>query len=249
MSHRFAVVYESNADFRTATELADQVLIDAIDWLDEHLIADQRTWIGMVPVEQQLTWKSIRRLADEAGIKAHGHINGSPLELDAGAARRAIIYLKSEFDDLAGILLIRDQDDEPARKLGLEQARSEHRGSPVIVIGLAIVEREAWVISGFEPTNEAEKSLLETERQKLGFHPQEQSHQLTACKDDNAQRSPKRVLQVLTGGNFDRERQCWHPPSLELLHSRGSKNGLSDFLSEVRIHLASLIGYVPGNES
>ena len=34
MSQRFAVVHEAEADFHTATELADRVLMEAIDWLD-----------------------------------------------------------------------------------------------------------------------------------------------------------------------------------------------------------------------
>jgi hypothetical protein len=33
MSVRFAVVHEADADFQTATELADRVLVEAIDWL------------------------------------------------------------------------------------------------------------------------------------------------------------------------------------------------------------------------
>ncbi len=42
MSLRFAVVHEAEADFRTATELADRVLVEAIDWLDEEMLADHR---------------------------------------------------------------------------------------------------------------------------------------------------------------------------------------------------------------
>lgn len=37
MTLRFAVVYESQADFRTGTELADRVLLESIDWLDDQL--------------------------------------------------------------------------------------------------------------------------------------------------------------------------------------------------------------------
>ena len=38
MSTRFAVVHEAGADFQTATELADRVLVEAIEWLDEDLL-------------------------------------------------------------------------------------------------------------------------------------------------------------------------------------------------------------------
>jgi hypothetical protein len=246
MSHRIAVVYEADADFRTGTELADRVLIEAIDWLDADLIAHQREWIGEVAGQARLTWKTIPRLAQAARIRAHGHIDGNPLEIDAGAARRAILYLKEAFDDLAGIVLLRDQDDQPERRLGLEQARSEHHGSPQVVVGLAVVEREAWVISGFEPQDEDEQARLDAERQALGFNPHERSHQLTACKDDTAPRSPKRVLRVLTGGHYDRERHCWNTTPLALLRERGTENGLVAFLDEVLARLAPLIGHVPG---
>ena len=45
MNRRFAVVYEAAADFQTATELADRVLVDSIDWLEEDQVGYQRTWI------------------------------------------------------------------------------------------------------------------------------------------------------------------------------------------------------------
>ena len=44
MSLQFAVVYEAPADFQTATELADRVLVESIDWLEEDQIEYQRTW-------------------------------------------------------------------------------------------------------------------------------------------------------------------------------------------------------------
>jgi hypothetical protein len=76
MSQRFAVVHEAEADFHTATELADRVLVEAVDWLDDDMLDDQRVWIGMVPVDRRLTWKAIRQLARAIGIKAHGHFDG-----------------------------------------------------------------------------------------------------------------------------------------------------------------------------
>jgi hypothetical protein len=244
MSHRIAVVYESDADFRTGTELADRELVEAIEWLDADQLPYQRDWVGEVAGQERLTWKTIRRLARSAGVRAHGHIDGNPLEMDAGAARRAILFVKAAFDDLAAIVLLRDQDDQPERRDGLEQARSEHHGKPQVVIGLAVVEREAWVLAGFEPQDDAERSRLDAERQTLGFQPHEQSHRLTACKDDTAPRSPKRVLGVLTGSVYERERRCWAETPLARLRERGTENGLKLYLDEVRSRLAPLIGHV-----
>jgi hypothetical protein len=244
MSRRFAVVYEAEADFHTATELADRVLVEAIDWLDEHLIADQREWVGTVPVGRRLTWKAIPRLAREIGIKAHGHFDDEPGEADAAAARRAILYLKEAIPDLNAIVLVRDQDDQPERRDGLEQARAQDHGGMVIVVGLAVVEREAWVISGFDPQSNEETTRLDAERQTLGFDPRRRSHELTACKDDQAARSPKRVLRQLSGDDRNRERDCWATAQLSVLRERGDGNGLAVYLDEVRDRLARLIGHV-----
>jgi hypothetical protein len=244
MSLRFAVVHEAPADFTTATELADRVLLEAIDWLDEDQIAYQRSWLGEITGPRYLTWKGIKKLAREAGVRSHGHFDGEPSLPDAAAARRAIDFLLAEVPDLSAILLIRDQDDDPQRRQGLEQARKQDRSGIAIVVGLAIVERECWVLSGFEPQDENESARLAIERSKLGFDPCLRSHELTACKDDRATRSPKRVLRELTADDRVRECRCWNDPSLELLRERGSDNGLAAYLHEVRDKVAPLIGHV-----
>jgi hypothetical protein len=244
MTMRFAVVHEAFADFQIATELADRVLRETIDWLDEELLPDQRNWLAETNHGERFSWTGIKQLARDAGIRVHGHFDGEPGFPDAAAARRAILYLLRTVSDLNAILLIRDQDDEPERRAGLGQARSQDHSGVVIVIGLAVVERESWVVSGFEPRDDGELSRLDAERRNLGFDPRLQSHELTACKDENAKRSPKRVLRELTGNDRTRERHCWAEPSLQVLRERGSENGLAAYLSEVRDRLAPLIGHV-----
>jgi hypothetical protein len=245
MSVRFAVVYEAEADFRIATELADRVLVDAIEWLDEDLLDSQREWFAQTGGGEPFTWKGVKQLALSAGIRAHGHFDGQPGLPDAAAARRAILFLLDTIPGLNAIVLIRDQDDEPERLGGLEQARNQDHSGIAIIVGLAIVERECWVISGFEPDDEAESSRLKTERMTLGFDPRSGSHQLTACKDDNAVRSPKRVLRQLAQNERHRERRCWIDAPLAVLQERGGQNGLAAYLGEIRERLAALIGHVP----
>ena len=243
MSLQLAVVHEAPADFQTATELADRVLVESIDWLDEDQIDYQRTWLresGGVP----LTWRQVKQSALDAGIDAIGFFDGKPAEPDARAARRAILYLRHALPDLAGVLLIRDQDDQPERRAGLEQARRQENNRLPVVVGLAVVERESWVISGFEPQGDDENSRLAAERQTLGFDPRVRSHELTACKDDDAPRSPKRVLRELCGGDADRERRCWRETGLATLRERGAENGMVAFLKEIREVLAGLIGHI-----
>ncbi|TPW03221.1 MAG: hypothetical protein FD129_3082 [bacterium] len=146
--------------------------------------------------------------------------------------------------DLKAILLIRDRDDQPERRLGLEQARGQNQSATVIVVGFAVVEREAWVLSGFDPQDDGETARLDAERQTLGFDPRRRSHELTACKNDQAIRSPKRVLRQLSGDDRKRERHCWTNTPLERLRERGGENGLADYLHEIRERLARLLGHV-----
>lgn len=247
MSLRFAVVHEAEADFQTATELADRELLDAIDWLDEVLLGHQRDWIATASKGERLTWTAMKHLAQEENIRVHGHFDGEPGFPDAAAARRAILYLLKSMPDINAIILLRDQDDQPERSKGLEQARNQHHQGVAIVVGFAIIERECWVLSGFEPRNVYELSQLESERKTLGFDPRLRSHELTACKDDNARHSSKRVLRELTRDDRDRQRLCWTETPLQLLRQQGKENGLAVYLDEVRVRLAPLIGHAAPN--
>ena len=244
MKARFAVVYEARADLEIATELADRVFIEAINWLESEHLQSNREWVG----EHQgstLAWIEIPKLAEKLNVRAMGHFDGKPGAFDAAASRRALLVLRRLFDDLAGVILIRDQDDKEQRRSGMEQARNLPALSSLpIVIGLAVIEREAWVIAGFEPEGEEQESRLKKVRQELGFDPRLQSHELTAGKDDQAKKSPKRVLKELCGEDRERERRCWSKTPLEVLHARGEQNGLKAFLDEVRERLAPALGRV-----
>jgi hypothetical protein len=245
VSLRFAVVSEAPADFLVSTDLADRVFLASIEWLesDQDLIY-QREWIGELH-GQRLSWKHVKSLAIAAGITAIGRFQGQPGEADARAARRAITYLSRTIPDLAGVVLIRDQDNQPTRRTGLEQARQEWTEGPAIVIGLADLEREAWILCGFEPENDEERRRLGSVSQDLGFDPCGQSHHLQH-RHDHEYRSPKRVLRFLSGGVFEREQRCWRETPLSLLRERGAKNGLRAYLDEVRTELAPQIGRVSG---
>ncbi len=241
MSKKFFVVSEARADFITATELADRVLLAEIAWLDDALIESQRQWVGEDSPGVHLAWTTVAFRAREVGIRVQGHFNGEPGFPDARAARRAILYVLSQFSVVDGILLIRDLDDQSERKQGLEQARAADNSGTTIVIGVASCEREAWVICGFDPENDDEKQLLGEEHQKLGANPCLRSHELTAGKSDIALRSPKRVLKVLTGDDWERQRRCWKVTSLHVLMERGAENGLAAYLDEIKVRLSGLI--------
>jgi hypothetical protein len=241
VTKKFVVIHEAPADFTTAIELADRVLKAEIGWSEESLLDSQRLWVAEDDSGNRLLWKSIKRLSRQQRIRLHGHFDGQPGLPDAKAARRAIAYVRRRFNEVDAVLLIRDTDDQPERRNGLEQARSAFASPPVVVIGLAVVERESWVISGFNPANEDEQRTLNEERQRLGFNPCECSHQLTACKNDRAKTSPKRVLAVLTDDNNERQRACWLDTPLSVLEERGRLNGLADYLNQIKRALAPML--------
>ena len=243
MGERFVVVYEAPADFETATELADRVLVELVgpgDWLEADLLPSVREWVEEAE-GGPLTWKRVAELARAAGVRLAGHFDGRPGEPDAKAARRALAYVRLRLGDVAAAVLVRDADHQGERRIGLEQARNGHTGSFPVVIGLAVIERESWVVSGFDPRDEAEEQALADERQNLGFDPREQSHQLTAGKDDTAKRSPKRVLRELCKNDRNRERACWRETPLPTLEGRDRGNGLGAYMHEVRTVLRPII--------
>jgi hypothetical protein len=240
---KFAIVCEAPADRRIAQDLVDRVIVTSVDWADE-ILDSLRTWCNTVVFNDQywqLEWTAIKGLAKAMNLRIHGHFDGEPGAPDAATARRALIVLQRLLEPNA-IFLVRDMDNHTDRFLGLEQARNHFSSQEVkIVIGLAIPEREAWVLAGFVPKDETEQELLLAERQNLGFDPCERSVELTAGRDDTAKRSPKRVLKVLTCDSTDREVDCWTATPLETLKTRGAENGLTSFLYEIESFVVPLI--------
>ncbi len=243
MTRQFVVVYEADADFRTATELADRVLSERIDWLEAELLDSQRIWVGATASGRLLAWKYLPELAREAGFAVRGHFNNETGAADAKAARRAIEYIRNTLPEVSALVLIRDSDNDLRRRKGLNQARDADRSGLPIVLGLAIHERESWVLSGFvaEAKNDTELERLREACVELGFDPTTTPHELTATKDDQAKRSPKRVLRKLSGDDRDRERRCWVEASLEQLRENGGRNGLAEFLKEIETKLVPLL--------
>ena len=240
MPLRLAVVCEASADFRTATALVERVIVEQVDWVDEDLLSSCPLWCEFEPDRPYLLWKEIPHLASEAGIRIRGHFDGLPGEADAKAALRALRYFKLRMGSLHGVLLLRDDDRDRSRRVGLEQARTSGHGLVgQIVIGLAHCMRECWVVAGFDPADAGEIARLAEVRSELGFNPCSSPEALTA-KDEAAKRSSKRVLDLLTRKDADREARCWTEAALDTLRSRGHETGLTPFLDEVRDRLIPL---------
>lgn len=258
----FIIIVESRADAETARKLAERVLVETVDWLEPELLPYLFRWSGLDPGTDYSCWsdiKDIMQRAKASGLpipKFLGHRKRGPLKAD-GAATLKILNLirvlqlkKSRPDEnsrsLRAVLFIRDLDNQPERREGIEQARAEqiHQSPQLeIIIGAANRMREAWVLNGFIASNPEEVQTLEAIRKQLPFDPCEESHRLRSNSREEPERirNPKVVLEELTGGNWSREQQCWEETSLELLRQRGRYTGLTDYLNEIEKRLIPVL--------
>jgi hypothetical protein len=245
MPFAFAVVCEAEADYRTATGLAERVLLEHVDYLEPEILPACLAWRGLEEVSRFLRWRDVKQLAQQYGIRAHGHFGDQPAEPDAQAARRALLLLRATNRSPDGVLLIRDDDREKERRKGLEQAREESPLRDRIVIGLAHCKRECWVLAGFDPLDPEEASRLGALRAELGFDPRIAAHELTA-KHDADKRSAKRVLCTLTQDSDEREAHCWVRTHLQTLRDRGGETGLTEYLDNILVRLVPVFTGTPG---
>jgi hypothetical protein len=175
-----------------------------------------------------------------------GRFNGERGAAGAQMARNALLLARrfqANGDAVDAVVVIWDMDgDGEARRTGLVQAKREATalGGFRVVLGCPDREGEAWMISGFEAENSAERAALDQERATLSFCPVAESHRLQEAEDGKP-RSPKRVWRALTRGDAERQERCWTEPSLEVLRARGQENGLADYLDEIERELLPLL--------
>jgi hypothetical protein len=259
---RTLVFCEAPTDFETVSELVERVLQEeGPTWLRE-LLEDAPFWArelhDWVPAGEGQAFFDLHKLTEFArnlGVRVpQGHFGGQPGEAGALMARTAFLVVRElarRGTAVDAVLLVWDMDDQgQARRRGLDQARKEAlRIDPrVIILGCPDPMREAWVLAGFDPETDSEKARLMELRQELGFSPCHEAHRLSA-KKEQARRSPKRVLRVLTEGEHEREARCWRVTPLETLRTRGKGSGLAAFLDDVASELIPLFSRTPGPSS
>lgn len=248
-----AVVCEAQADRDVACDLSDRVLRDEVSWLREVEEAcgdleGVRQYRGHGEREAFLDWHQVKRLLRRPSGRptlSFGHFQGKPGAAGALAARKALLLLEGAEQPPDAVLLICDTAKHDW-DVGIEQARHDRPWRfRAIVIGLARVERENWVLAGFIPRDDGEAELLRQQRKLLGFDPCEHAEGLNAVAAAGggiaAKRDPKPVLQALTRGERGREQACWQEAPLEVLMQRGAATGLSAFLQELREVLAPVV--------
>lgn len=236
MPSKIAVVCEARDDFQTATDLVDRVIVEEVDWISADLLDDFRQWQGVDDATPYVLWRDVHKLAKQRDIRIRGHFDNQPGMADSKICRLALNLLWAVHKDLEAILLIRDDDRQKERRKGLEQARNEFKTPLPVVIGLAHLKRECWVLLGFDPETDNEKSRLEALIQELSFDPCHSPERL-ADKKDHENRSAKRVLKELTCDNREREERCWQETALDVLAKRGQEIGLTDYLTELKTKL------------
>jgi hypothetical protein len=237
-TYSIGLVVEAAADWRAATTLIDRCLLQDVDWLESEHLPDLRSWRGIEPGTGYTEWTHAKTLAREHRVAPPGFFDGKPGKEDARAARKALLlFRKFGMPDL--VVLVRDADDKPTRRLGLEQARNGTPEAERIVIGVADPEREAWIIGGFVPCDDRERSLLASERQRLGVDPTLRPHELHG----NDKHSAKTALTNLIAGDRDREHRCLTERPLAELCQRGEQTGLKAFIDEIHERIVPMFGH------
>jgi hypothetical protein len=240
---------EAPDDFRIASDLVDRVLRDVgAAWVADVMDASPegvRTYFR----DEDRAFFDLHKLKKYVGklgaAVPHGHFDGKRGAADAVMGRTVFTIVRhlSKSRSVDAVIVMRDLDDEPARRDGMQQARREASSWATfgIVVGCPNIMREAWVLVGFEAADPIEEALLVDMRKELGFSPVSEAHQLDS-NDEQAKRSPKRVLRVLTRGDRTREEPCWQATDLDTLRTRCPSAGLGHFLKEVEEVIVERVG-------
>ena len=254
---RLVLIVEDRADADAASMLADRVFIEGdADWIDAGTLPNLRQWTGIEPcvaavendndeLRAHTKWKALGTLATQHGIKSHGRGLGA----DGAAARKALLLVikaRAQDNDIEAVVLVRDMDNQPERRTSMESARAELGAKLAFQVAIAAPDpkREAWILHGYEPQDDKETTLLADARTSLGFDPATNPNRLRGDRRrgaDEEDRDIKLVVERLTQGEYDRERQCLETPPLSMLRARGQITGLADYLDEVDARLLPLL--------
>lgn len=250
------VIVESAADARTATKLAERVLKKKFAWLDDDSLQYYFYWTGLESGTEFSCWRDILKIIEDAKGQLQykpsrflGHdSNGVSFKADGVRAIKVLNLVRflQKTREIKAVVFIRDLDNQPERKQGIEQARLEHINKTPrleIVIGTADPKREAWVLNGFIPSSQQEEQILSEMKSKLNFDPCIESYRLRATSEKEPERirNVKVIVEQLTGNNMEREKLCWEETSLKHLQERGVDTGLTDYICEIEERLATII--------
>jgi len=257
---RWVVVCEHESDAVIASGLADRLALEPAEgvpvWVREDLDTYRR-WSGddADPEGRRLRWTGVKERARALGISPHGYGRAGVEGIESVEIRKVVAVVTRKGAALpAGMLLVRDTDANPDRRRSYRtsvdalSAASSGAASPMrVVLALPHPEMEAWLLAGFDPSDDDERDRLKAVRARLGMDPRERSHELnpgrTATDAGRVKNSTKNALDDLCADDHDRKRRCWEGASIAVLRKRGEHNGLVEFLDGVVTqYVASLKG-------
>ena len=219
------------------------MLLENVPWAEQDHLVHLRQFVAENPLYE---WTRIQNVPASILSKklrvTPGKFRGEPGAPDALLARKTIVLLNS-LNPLPQVLVVmRDIDLEPGRQTGWNQARDEYHGKPPLILGIAIIKRENWILAGFRSRNEDEELRLQAERQTLGYDPSLHPDQPNS-HERGSKHCPKRVLANLVwSAGVERELECLRDTPLEELETRGESIGLKQFLIEIRMIMCPMLG-------
>jgi hypothetical protein len=237
---------EDENHFRVATALVDDALMSKLDWVRD-ILDSCRAWRGLHVGQRWYKYAPEDafdlRPVTVAGmtIRPQGWIAGEPLKPEAGLWRRVLLLFCHADPRPDVVVLARDLDGYPGRRDGIEQVCRGLAWPFAIVAATPEPEIEGWIVTGFVPNDDAERTRLQQLRRELSCDPVLQPHRLTSRPND-APTDAKRVLSRLCGGDPDREHACL---ARDLLYQRGADNHARAFLDEVDQRVLPVFGHRP----
>lgn len=235
---KWASVAEHETDHKVVRALVDRCTEEAVPWTHEQL--DQvRVW------SSGFRWTDANSLNGAAfrwgGTQSRGtttvrfgRFDGNLRDHDAYATWKLLVTLASASVELVALLRDRDGVDErePSIRAAVQDFRERFGGQIQVCIGIADLELESWVLTGFVAQTDDEQERLRAEVRTLHFDPTCKAELLTQ-RHDRDPKSPKRVLDVLVPrSDFVRRERCWTMTPLDVLRAKGANNGLRAFLDE-----------------
>ena len=160
------VIAEAKPDQQIGCTLVDRVVTSkAPDWWDAETLEQARSWMGLEPSSPFTQWCRLKAVVNEnekigRKLRYIGHSARSQANetdgFDYAAGKKAIQFcrLSSDREHISHFLLVRDLDNQPERKDSLIRLKREMSELGIFVtLALADPDREAWIISGFCPSN------------------------------------------------------------------------------------------------
>jgi hypothetical protein len=228
---------EAEADARTTQALIHRVLAAKVEWLQGYSSSDfdQLELWHQEKGRDWLKWTDLKGALETLGVKLHytNWKRGSGYETNGNMALQLIAALRAKSSALEkpnALIMVVDHDGDDTRRPGLEAAGRLAEEELVVIVGVPVKKREAWVLNAFNTGNDGDHAEVEVLRRELTFHPLRDAHKLRGEADrGTAERDVKWVLRRLCPTETH-ELEAIRTADLAELKARGSLTGLSDFL-------------------